>query len=68
PLPGVGDKVLVLDAPDRPGFAPRWLGPHEIILTRDTCACIDVKRSGWWKHWSQLKPFPQGPTGRTAKT
>ncbi|GCC19515.1 hypothetical protein chiPu_0018402 [Chiloscyllium punctatum] len=33
PLPGVGDKVLVRAAP---GFAPRWLGPHEIILTSDT--------------------------------
>ncbi|GCC43340.1 hypothetical protein chiPu_0027339 [Chiloscyllium punctatum] len=36
PLPGVGDKILVRAAPYRPGFAPRWLGPQEIILTSDT--------------------------------
>ncbi|GCC19764.1 hypothetical protein chiPu_0018518 [Chiloscyllium punctatum] len=44
PLPSVGDKVLVRAAPPRP--PPRWLGPHEIILTSDTCACASpVHRS-----------------------
>ncbi|GCC34587.1 hypothetical protein chiPu_0013062 [Chiloscyllium punctatum] len=58
PIPSVDDKVLVRAAPDRPGFSRWWLGPHEIILTSDTCACVDMKGKGRWKQLSQLKPFP----------
>ena len=56
-VPTAGRRVLVKTLPDKPGFAPKWNGPYEIIISGDTCACIDIRGKGVWKHWTQLKLY-----------
>ena len=56
-VPEAGSRVLTKVLPAKPGFAPRWHGPYEVIISGDTCACIDIRGQGTWKHWSQLKPY-----------
>jgi len=56
-LPQVGDRVLVRVTPAQVGFAPKRTGPYYIIMTSDTCSCVDRKGKGRWKHWSQLKSY-----------
>ena len=54
-VPTAGSRVLVKTLPEKPGFAPKWNGPYEVIISGDTCACLDIRRKGVWKHWTQLK-------------
>ena len=32
-VPTAGSRVLVKTLPDKPGFAPKWNGPYEIIIS-----------------------------------
>lgn len=56
-VPKAGSRVLTKVLPAKPGFAPRWHGPYEVIISGDTCACIDIRGQGVWKHWTQLKLY-----------
>ena len=38
-VPQVMVKVMVKTLPGKPGFAPKWNGPYEVIISGDTCAC-----------------------------
>jgi len=56
-VPTAGSRVLVKMLPAKPGFAPKWSGPYEIVISGDTCACVDIRGKGVWKHWTQLKLY-----------
>ncbi|GCC27604.1 hypothetical protein chiPu_0006029 [Chiloscyllium punctatum] len=56
-IPAAGILALVRVLPDKPGFAPKWNGPYDMVINGDTWACRDIKGKGTWKHWTQLKPF-----------
>ena len=49
-VPTAGSHVRVKTLSDKPGFALKWNGQYEIIISGDTCACIDIRGKGIWKH------------------
>ncbi|GCB69023.1 hypothetical protein scyTo_0015273 [Scyliorhinus torazame] len=63
-VPLAGIKVMVKILPSKPGFAPKWSGPYEIIISGDTCACLDIRGKGAWKHWTQLKLYEEKTTSQ----